>query len=104
MSETVIMNREDVEGTSVKSEFPSAVDEVWVPKILSHVKSAINELVELFLHNPYLHRVEHSLHCELYGLLVKSGELAQTQDYGNNIRPRRVQKEWPETIWRPSKI
>lgn len=73
------------------------VDESWVQKILEDVEKAINQLIDEFRKNPYLHRVEHSLHCELYGLLVASGVLGKTEDYGL-VRPRRVQKEWPETI------
>ena len=76
-----------------------AVDEGWVEKHLPNVNASINQLIDEFCKNPSLPRVEHSLHCELYGHLVASGELGETQDYGL-VRPRRVQKEWPETASR----
>jgi len=34
------------------------------------VEHAIDQLVLEFVALPYLHRVEHSLHCELYALLT----------------------------------
>ena len=79
-----------------------AVDEEWVASIIPDVEQSINKLIGEFLQNPYLHRVEHSLHCQLYCHLVDSKELGKSEDYGG-VLPRRVQKEWPETRPRPRK-
>lgn len=59
-----------------------AVAEGWVEKRLPNVEASINQVIGEFCGNPYLHRVEYSLHCELYGHLVVSGELGETQNYG----------------------
>jgi hypothetical protein len=78
------------------------VNEAWTEKIIPDVEQAINRLIDEFVQDPYLHRVEHSLHCQLYCHLVDSIELRKTETYGQ-ISCRRVQKEWPETYPRLEK-
>ena len=87
---------ESASGTTISKEPLFAVDENWVASIIPDVEQAINKLVDEFIQNPYLHRVEHSLHCQLFCHLIDSKELGQIEDYGE-VSPRRVQKEWPET-------
>lgn len=84
--------------TSPKSMHPLiSVDDLWTEAIIPEVEKAINRLVDEFVQLPYLHRVEHSLHCQLYGFLVESSLLAGVVNYGEVIA-RTVQKEWPETL------
>jgi hypothetical protein len=83
-------------GTTVSKEPLFAVDENWVASIIPDVEASINNLINEFIRNPYLHRVEHSLHCQLYCHLTGSKELGKIEDY-REVSPRRVQKEWPET-------
>ena len=83
-------------GTTISKEPLFAVDEKWVTSIIPEVEQAINKLIDEFIQNPYLHRVEHSLHCQLYCHLTDSKVLGKIEDYGG-VSPRRVQKEWPES-------
>ena len=51
---------------------------------------------------PYLHRVEHSIHCDLYNMLTKEDILNRRLKLGNeNIQM--IHKEWPEFIPRAEK-
>ena len=45
-------------------------DKEWAEKIIPKVENAINQLVDDFINNPYQHRVEHSLHCQLFQNLM----------------------------------
>jgi hypothetical protein len=77
-------------------------DEGWADSVVSKVDSAVNSLVDDFLKHPYRHRVEHSLHCELYMKLTQFDEFNQLLDFGS-FQTSTIHKEWPETIRRPSK-
>ncbi|MEQ1731429.1 MAG: hypothetical protein ABL982_23915, partial [Vicinamibacterales bacterium] len=72
------------------------MDPAWQARVVILVEAALNRLVEEFLVEPYRHRCEHSLHCELYRLLTDSAPLDGTIMVGSVI-VRPVQKEWPET-------
>src|SRR5215213_9384506 len=51
-----------------------------------------------------LHRVEHSLHCELYSLLTANRTLGRPYPLGRSgIHTQLVHKEWPEPTARPEK-
>jgi hypothetical protein len=78
------------------------MDERWADSIVSKVDLAVNSLVDDFIKHPYRHRVEHSLHCELYMKLAKFDEFNRLLDFGS-FKTSTVHKEWPETILRPSK-
>lgn len=80
---------------------PRAVHELgssdaWMDDAKGAVQGAINRLVDRFVQHPYLHRVEHSLHCELYQLLTEAPLLREPITLGPLIA-RPVQKEWPES-------
>jgi hypothetical protein len=45
-----------------------------------------------------MHRVEHSLHAELYGVLKDQLPLAGVEQLRSGERTQLVHKEWPETI------
>jgi len=77
-------------------------DAAWVERGQSAVESVLRAIVNEFLEAPYLHRVEHSLHTQLWAALgaglpdptrvrFRTGELTQL-----------VHKEWPETRPRPT--
>ncbi len=74
----------------------------WVQEAVPCVDRAIDALMLEFVRRPYLHRVEHSLHCDLYRLLTDDpilGQLAAGQGYTTRL----VHKEWPEHSIRESK-
>ena len=59
------------------------------------VEQAINQLVYGCVQNPWLHRVEHSLHCELYGLMRASPDIPKTVVTAS-FTTQPVHKKWPE--------
>jgi hypothetical protein len=59
------------------------------------VENAINQLVDGFVANPWLHRVEHSIHCELY-MLLKTLPGLQGKVEAKGLITQLVHKEWPE--------
>ncbi len=71
----------------------------WVQEATRAVDAAIGELLEGFLRDPYLHRVEHSLHAELFALLTRQPTLQGTVEMAGpeHHRTQLVHKEWPET-------
>lgn len=73
-----------------------------VKKIL---ETAIDSLVDNFAREPYIHRCEHSIHCELYNMLVVHRALQGLRHLGENEgwSTTLIHKEWPETKARPEK-
>ncbi len=72
-----------------------------VKKIL---ETAIDSLIDNFAREPYIHRCEHSIHCELYNMLIVHRALQgliPLKDEGR--RTTLIHKEWPETTPRPEK-
>ncbi len=78
------------------------IDKAWVENIIPEIEKAINSVIDEFITLPYLHRVEHSIHCELYSKLSHSRILNQLIDFGC-CTTGAIHKEWPETIPRPEK-
>jgi hypothetical protein len=80
---------------------PAAPDP-WVQQAIIAAEQAITELVNEFLDHPYMHRVEHSIHARLYGLLAKQSIFADPVALGSTGQQTQVlHKEWPETIASP---
>ncbi len=78
--------------------------EPWLAAATRVVEVAIDSLVWEFVEHPYLHRVEHSLHARLFGLLAANPlfhHLLMIGNTGQYTQP--VHKEWPETINRDGK-
>ncbi len=74
-------------------------DDPWVVSAQAAVDRAMTELVEIFLEDPYLHRVEHSLHTLLHSLLKQQPELEDVVPLATTPhRTQLVHKEWPEII------
>ena len=72
-----------------------------VKKIL---ETAIDSLVDNFAREPYIHRCEHSIHCELYNMLIVHRALQGLQPLKNEgRRTALIHKEWPETKPSPGK-
>ena len=80
------------------------VDDQWVAHAVDAVETAITKLVDQFLKHPFTHRVEHSLHVQLYQLLSESHQLSGMHPIGNTgFKTQLIHKEWPETKPRPGK-
>ncbi len=72
-----------------------------VKKIL---ETAIDSLVDNFAREPYIHRCEHSIHCELYNMLIVHRALQGLIPLKNDGRSTTlIHKEWPETTPRQEK-
>jgi len=68
------------------------------------VEAAIDSLVQGYVREPFRHRVEHSLHVQLFMLLSDIPGLAETYPLGRTgYESGLVHKEWPETTPRASK-
>ena len=77
---------------------PPSADDAWVVSAQAAVDRAITTLVEQFLEDPYLHRVEHSLHTLLHALLKQEPHLSGVFDLATQPhRTQLVHKEWSET-------
>ncbi|ACF14276.1 hypothetical protein Ctha_1819 [Chloroherpeton thalassium ATCC 35110] len=77
-------------------------DPLWTQNIIPDVEKAINKVLYTFLELPYLHRVEHSLHGELYDYLMDCQLLHQFIDLGC-CTTGVVHQNWPELTMRPGK-
>jgi hypothetical protein len=93
-----------LEGPSGQSVVPgaavgiSAVDEAWLRVAVEKVEQAVDLLVDDFAEHPYRHRVEHSLHLQLYGALVGHLQFDVLAPVGtSSLRAGLIHKEWPET-------
>ena len=76
----------------------------WLEQVVVLVEHAIDQLVLEFVELPSLHRVEHSLHCELYSLLTANRTLGRPYPLADGTLTQLVHKEWPETVVRPRKL
>jgi len=76
--------------------------DLWLKEVVPIVEQTINDFLLLFAENPYLHRCEHSIHCELYNMLLQNKFLNNFVKLdGFNIRL--IHKEWPEYSIRSGK-
>lgn len=76
-------------------------DDPWLPQATNLVERAIDYLVREFLDYPYLHRVEHSIHAQLFHILMSNKELAQRVPLGDGFAETQlIHKEWPESLAR----
>ena len=78
-------------------------DAEWSDDKKCIVESQINRCVLDFMRQPYLHRVEHSLHIEMCRRLAERQELLEQFIRFDDRSASIVQKEWPETVTRPEK-
>jgi hypothetical protein len=79
-------------------------DDPWLAQGRKHVEQSIDSLIQEFAQFPYLHRVEHSIHAQLFHIMMSHEELAQRVLFGNDSATTQlVHKEWPESIAREDK-
>jgi hypothetical protein len=89
---------------STASDRSADSDSAWLDRAVVMVEHAIDQLVLEFAAMPYLHRVEHSLHCELYTLLTANRFFGRCYPMaGCTAESQLVHKEWPEPRPRPEK-
>lgn len=67
--------------------------------IMEAAEREINCLVAEFLKDPYMHRSEYNLHCELYDYLRRHIEPRSHKLGCGDNQVRLVHKEWPERHW-----
>jgi hypothetical protein len=80
----------------------SAIDEAWLRGAVEKVEQAVDLLVDDFAKHPYRHRVEHSLHLQLFRALTDQCPFDELKPVGeSSLLAGLIHKEWPET--RPSK-
>ncbi len=77
-------------------------DSKWQARARAAVEQSIDQFVTEFAGKPYLHRVEHSVHCELFRILASHRILADACEAASYVT-QPLHKEWPELIPRPEK-
>ena len=76
-------------------------EDSWLPQAKLLVEQSIDQLIQEFIEFPYLHRVEHSIHFQLFHILLTHEELAQRVPFGAELGVTQlIHKEWPESIAR----
>ena len=74
----------------------------WVAEAVNAVEASITTLIDEFLAQPFIHRVEHSLHVRLMQLLSEWEHLRGWYPIDDSgFKTQLIHKEWPET--RPRK-
>lgn len=77
-------------------------DDEWVAEAVKAVEASITKLIDEFRAQPFIHRVEHSLHARLMQLLSEWEHLRGWYPIDDSdFKTQLIHKEWPET--RPRK-
>jgi hypothetical protein len=85
----------------LSTEKYSPDDDLWLPLAKDLVEQSIDRFLQEFLEYPYLHRREHSIHFQLFSIMMSHQELAQRVPLGDNLAMTQlVHKEWPESVAR----
>lgn len=74
----------------------------WESNARAAVEQSIDQFILEFIEFPYLHRVEHSVHCELFQILAHRKIFSRTYPMGRWLT-QPIHKEWPEYLARPEK-
>lgn len=70
----------------------------WLVEVVPAVERSIGDLFDNFIHHPFTHRREHSLHVDLYQSLRSQPLLSRRYEIGvTGFTTRLVHKEWPST-------
>ncbi len=70
----------------------------WVAEAVKAVEASITKLIDEFRAQPFIHRVEHSLHARLMQLLSEWEHLRGWYPIGDSgFKTQLIHKEWPET-------
>lgn len=83
----------DVKGSC--SENTSFQGDKWVREAVGKVDGILDDFIRAFVDRPFRHRVEHSLHCDVYHMLSGDDVLGADVSVGPFVT-RLVHKEWPE--------
>lgn len=76
--------------------------DTWLDNAIRTTEIAIDALVWEFVEQPYLHRVEESLHARLFGILAAQPIFAYRLPIDGSGRcTQPIHMEWPEPISRP---
>jgi hypothetical protein len=75
-------------------------NDLYEKSVKNILEKAINRLIDDFICNPYKHRCEHSIHCELYNMLSAEEALQGLHpfkdDENHEWKTGLIHKEWPE--------
>jgi hypothetical protein len=82
---------------------PSSGDNKWIKNAKEITECCIDALVKEFVKDPYMHRVEHSMHTRLYEILHSRPPFDQTFPLLGEMLSQHIHKEWPESEPRPGK-
>jgi hypothetical protein len=74
----------------------------WEANARAAVEQSIDQFILEFIEFPYLHRVEHSVHCELFQILARRKIFCGTYPMSRWLT-QPIHKEWPEYLARPEK-
>ena len=74
----------------------------WESNARAAVEQSIDQFIIEFIEFPYLHRVEHSVHCELFQILAQRKIFSRAYPMGRWLT-QPIHKEWPEYLARPEK-
>lgn len=97
------------EGILRQKQLPVAADQMlttqqspssWELNARMAIEQSIDQFILEFIEFPYLHRVEHSIHCELFQVLAGRKIFSRTYPMGRWLT-QPIHKEWPEYIPRP---
>lgn len=71
-------------------------DHKWAMDAIAVVEHTIDEFIKKFIQFPYLHRVEHSLHIDLFQMLALNPALGGRYPFcGDSEITHCIHKEWP---------
>jgi hypothetical protein len=87
----------------LSSDFYLVEHDEWTKEAACIVEESINKLVDAFVQDPYLHRVEQSLHVELCDILRQNPKLDARVSVGTlSVQTQLIHKEWPAIAARQS--
>ena len=75
----------------------------WIKEAVPESEKIINNFLKKFIDFPYLHRVEHSIHCDLYNFFVSDDLFNDIVELTDRTKIQILHKEWPEYIPRENK-
>jgi hypothetical protein len=88
--------REQSRSTMISTSNYSINHDSELRKIKNAVENSINKFIDEFIQFPYLHRVEHSIHTQLFYVMMKNPYLSQQVFMGDGkTKTSLVHKEWP---------
>ena len=91
-----------LESASTRVQIDPQPRSSWESNARAAVEQSIDQFILEFIEFPYLHRVEHSVHCELFQILAQRKIFSRTYPMGRWLT-QPIHKEWPEYLARPEK-